>query len=86
MGSVKENEKREPGSPAHARSTEYVIDAKSDDLYDREMQFVAAPFISIVPPNPIRTAGRHPPSATKQTFCCACRPEMAGHCPSTRFL
>jgi len=45
MGSVKKKEKREPGSPAHARSTEHVIDAKSDDLYDREMQFVAAPFI-----------------------------------------
>jgi hypothetical protein len=42
---VKKKEKREPGSPAHARSTEHVIDAKSDDLYDREMQFVAAPFI-----------------------------------------
>jgi len=45
MGSVKKNEKREPGSPANTRSTEHVIDAKSDDLYDREMQFVAAPFI-----------------------------------------
>jgi hypothetical protein len=42
---VKKKVKREPGSPAHARSTAHVIDAKSDDLYDREMQFVAAPFI-----------------------------------------
>ena len=45
MGSVKKKEKREPGSPANTRSTEHVIDAKSDDLYDREMQFAAAPFI-----------------------------------------
>jgi hypothetical protein len=42
---VKKKEKREPGSPAHARSTEHVIDSKSDDLYDGEMQFVAAHFI-----------------------------------------